>query len=115
MYSDLNSLNNKFCPDLTYIDAAYQRIHDLNNGIAGKKIIDDLTYIVQTEKIYSGGFGFSNIEYLDKPAGAANWGYIEFFKHADNYITAKYYQDGNSKVYMGQFILGEGEWKTPWN
>ena len=112
--SDLSNFNDKFCSDLNYIDAAYQRIHDFNNG-TGKTIINDLTYIVQTQKIYSGCFGFANTNYLDKPTGASNWGYIEFFKHADNYITVKYYQDGNTKVYIGQFILGESVWKTDWN
>ena len=42
-------------------------------------------------------------------------GYIEFFKHADNYVTVKYYQDGNTKVYIGQFILGESNWKIVWS
>ncbi|MFR5242438.1 MAG: hypothetical protein ACLTGA_09655 [Roseburia sp.] len=71
--------------------------------------------MIQTQKIYSGGFGFANIDYSDKPTGSSNWGYIEFFKHADNYVTVKYYQDGNARVYIGQFILGESNWKIAWS
>lgn len=114
-YSDLGSINNKFCSSLDYIDAAYQRVRDINNSSASTKILNDLTYMIQTQKIYSGGFGFANINYADKPTGASNWGYIEFFKHADNYVTVKYYQDGNTKVYIGQFILGESNWKIVWS
>lgn len=113
--SDLGSINNKFCSSLDYIDAAYQRVRDINNSSASTKILNDLTYMIQTQKIYSGGFGFANINYADKPTGASNWGYIEFFKHADNYVTVKYYQDGNTKVYIGQFILGESNWKIVWS
>lgn len=113
--SDLGSINNKFCSSLDYIDAAYQRVRDINNNSASTKILNDLTYMIQTQKIYSGGFGFANINYSDKPTGASNWGYIEFFKHADNYVTVKYYQDGNAKVYIGQFILGESNWKIVWS
>lgn len=115
LYSDFGSINNKFCSSLDYIDAAYQRVRDINNSSASTKILNDLTYMIQTQKIYSGGFGFANINYADKPTGASNWGYIEFFKHADNYVTVKYYQDGNTKVYIGQFILGESNWKIVWS
>lgn len=114
-YSNFGSINNKFCSSLDYIDAAYQRVRDINNSSASTKILNDLTYMIQTQKIYSGGFGFANINYSDKPTGASNWGYIEFFKHADNYVTVKYYQDGNAKVYIGQFILGESNWKIVWS
>ena len=113
--SDFGSINNKFCSSLDYIDAAYQRVRDINNSSASTKILNDLTYMIQTQKIYSGGFGFANIKCADKPTGASNWGYIEFFKHADNYVTVKYYQDGNTKVYIGQFILGESNWKIVWS
>lgn len=113
--SNFGSINNKFCSSLDYIDAAYQRVRDINNSSASTKILNDLTYMIQTQKIYSGGFGFANINYSDKPTGASNWGYIEFFKHADNYVTVKYYQDGNAKVYIGQFILGESNWKIVWS
>ena len=115
LYSNFGSINNKFCSSLDYIDAAYQRVRDINNSSASTKILNDLTYMIQTQKIYSGGFGFANINYSDKPTGASNWGYIEFFKHADNYVTVKYYQDGNAKVYIGQFILGESNWKIVWS
>lgn len=90
------------------------RIVDFISTGQSANMLNDITYIINTKGILSGAFGFSNRLYTDKPAGASNWGYVEYFKHADSYVTVKFYSESNIDIFIGRFILGESTWSQPW-
>ena len=116
-YNALNSnfagIENKISNDKEYVNSLYQRIGDFKNRTSSS-LINDISFMIQTKGIHTGGFGFANVEYADRPSNAPLWGYIEFFHHADGYVTVKYYPDNMPKIYTGQFIIGQSTWAVPW-
>ena len=70
--------------------------------------------MANTKGILSGCFGYANIAYTDKPTGVSDWGYVEYFKHADSYVTVKIYPESTSDFYIGRFALGQSTWSVPW-
>lgn len=90
------------------------RIHDTSGAGKPANLLNDITYMVKEKGILSGEFGYDNMVYSDKPAGESDWGYVKYFKHADNYVTVKIYPESSLTFYAGRFILGETIWKFPW-
>lgn len=112
--SNLTDINGKAPTDLTYISAFIPRIADFIGTGQSANLLNDITYIINTKGILSGAFGYSNRLYIDKPMGITNWGYVEYSKHADSYVTVKLYSEINNDIFIGQFILGESTWSQPW-
>ncbi len=117
----LNALNDnivviksKVTSDLSYITQLVQRVGDQNN--ANSSLLADIIYMINAKGILSGAFGFGNSVYSDRPTGAPYYGYVEYFKHADNYVTVKWYPDniGTHNIYIRQFIISDGAWSTAW-
>lgn len=76
---------------------------------------DTISFIVSDKGIKTGAFGFANISYWDGVPDTPAWGYVEFSKHADNYVTVKYYPETIANgFYIAQFILGESTWAVGW-
>jgi len=73
-------------------------------------LLNDLNYIVGSQGIRTGSFGFANTPYIDVPSGAGTYGYVEFFKHADNYVTVKIYSELDFSIFLNRFVLGSGTW-----
>lgn len=113
LYSNFAGIENKISNDKEYVNSLYQRIGDFKNRTSSS-LINDISFMIQTKGIHTGGFGFANVEYADRPSNASLWGYIEFFHHADGYVTVKYYPDNMPKIYTGQFIIGQSTWAVPW-
>ena len=113
LYSNFAGIENKISNDKEYVNSLYQRIGDFKNRTSSS-LINDISFMIQTKGIHTGGFGFANVEYADRPSNAPLWGYIEFFHHADGYVTVKYYPDNMPKIYTGQFIIGQSTWAVPW-
>lgn len=112
--SNLSDIKGKAPNDLTYISAFIPRIVDFISTGQSANLLNDITYIINTKGILSGAFGYSNRLYTDKPTGATNWGYVEYSKHADSYVTVKFYSESNNDIFIGRFILGESTWSQPW-
>jgi len=75
----------------------------------------DIAYMINVKGIKSGGFGFNDITYIDVPSSAGKWGYVEYFKHADNFVTVKLYPETvENGFYISQFVIGESNWKISW-
>lgn len=118
IYSDFatldTNLTGKFPKDFSYIAAVIPRIGNQIGDGKSASLLTDITFMIQVKGILSGGFGYDNRVYSDKPAGESNWGYVEYFQHADNYVTVKIYPESSLTFYIGRFILGETIWKFPW-
>ncbi len=112
--SNLTALKNKTPSDLSYISNLLPRIGDINGTGQSINLLNDITYMINTKGIISGCFGYSNIAYTDKPSGVSDWGYIEYFKHADSFVTVKIYPENNTDFYIGRFTLGQSTWSTTW-
>lgn len=113
-HDSLATLSGKVTSDLPYITQLYQRVNDQNNGSSSLRA--DIEYMINTKGIRTGGFGFGNTVYSDRPSGSPYYGYIEYFKHSDNYVTVKWYPDniaGNG-LFIRQFIIGDSGWNTAW-
>lgn len=113
----LNSdLGAKFTPDKNYITTAVQRISDvIGDGSSEKSLFSDVLFMVRDKKIRSGCFGFNNMNYFDLPDNVSRWGYVEFFQHADNFITVKLYPESTlPEIFIRRFILGEDNWAENW-
>ena len=97
--SDLASVNSKMPTDLTYITSVMPRIKDII-GIEGQsyQLLSDVAYAISVKGIKSGGFGFNNQLYSDRPVNTSNWGYVEYFQHADNYVTVKLYPESSLDI-----------------
>lgn len=113
-YSNFTGIENKISNDKEYVNSLYQRIGDFKNG-KSSSLINDISFMIQNKGIHTGGFGFANVEYADRPSNAPLWGYIEFFHHADGYVTVKYYADNTPKIYIAQFIIGQSTWAVTWH
>lgn len=111
--SNLNSLKSKAPSDLTYIESFAVRTREQANR-PNVGLIEDITYIINDKGVKTGCYGFANVTYADGPSGAGNYGYVEFFKHADNYVTVKFYPENVDYFYLGRFVLGQPTWSSPW-
>lgn len=112
--SNLTALKNKSPSDLAYISALLPRISDIIGTGQSINLLNDITYMINTKGIQSGCFGYSNIVYTDKPSGVTDWGFVEYFKHADAFVTVKIYPENNTDFYVGRFTLGQSTWSTTW-
>ena len=107
-------MKSKASIDLSYITSFVPRIHDFIGAGQEQYLLSDITYMVNIQNILTGGFGYSNIVYTDKPTGVSNWGYVEYFKHADAYVTVKLYPEDSTSFYIGRFVLGQTTWSSAW-
>lgn len=110
--SDLGEIKSKYPADLTYITSAIPRIKDINNST--NTILKDVQWIISQKGIKSGVYAFANTTYIDAPAGVSSWGYIEFFQHADAYVTVILYPETTQNVYYRRFILTNNTWDNNW-
>ncbi|UWO87156.1 hypothetical protein NQ487_09670 [Hungatella hathewayi] len=113
--SDLASVNSKMPTDLTYITSVMPRIKDII-GIEGQsyQLLSDVAYAISVKGIKSGGFGFNNQLYSDRPVNTSNWGYVEYFQHADNYVTVKLYPESSLDIFIRRFTINTMTWNTDW-
>lgn len=113
--SDLASVNSKMPTDLTYITSVMPRIKDII-GIEGQRyqLLSDVAYAISVKGIKSGGFGFNNQLYSDRPVNTSNWGYVEYFQHADNYVTVKLYPESSLDIFIRRFTINTMTWNTDW-
>ncbi len=111
--NSLNTLKSKAPSDLGYIESFYVRYAEQANR-SNVRIIDDVSYIVNDRGIKIGSYGFARVTYSDGPSGIGDYGYVEFFKHADGYVTVKLYPENVDYFYIGRFILGQTTWSSPW-
>jgi hypothetical protein len=111
--NSLNTLKAKAPSDLAYINSFCTRINDFSNK-TGISLIENITFIIYSKGIKSGCFGFSAVTYVERPNGTGEYGYVEFFKHADNYVTVKFYPETVDYFYIGRFVLGQSTWASPW-
>jgi len=111
--NSLNTLKDKAPSDLWYIISFCTRINDFSSK-AEISLIEDITFIINSKGIKSGCFGFAAVTYVERPNGAGEYGYVEFFKHADNYVTVKFYPETVDYFYIGRFVLGQSTWSSPW-
>lgn len=77
-------------------------------------MISDITYMIKDKRIKTGCFGFADRTYRDVPVEVPKWGYVEYFQHADGYVTVRLYADYSTDIWIAQFILGESEFKIDW-
>ncbi len=113
--TNLNALKSKAPSDLPYISGFVVRINDQIGTGQTASLISDITFMISGKGIKSGSFGFDNMAYSDLPSGAGNWGYVEYFKHADNFVTIKLYPESiTNGFYIAQFIIGQTTWTAPW-
>lgn len=110
--SDLGDIKSKFPTDISYISAAIPRINDLNLG--SSSILKDIVYIINQKGIRSGEFGFNNTTYSDIPSGVDKWGYIQFFQHADNYVTVILYPETSLNTYYRRLNITNNTWEYKW-
>ena len=110
--SNLSAVKNKFSNDLFYINSINQRVNDLSVGNAS--MISDITYMIKDKRIKTGCFGFANRTYSDVPVEVPKWGYVEYFQHADDYVTVRLYADYSTNIWIAQFVLGESKFKIDW-
>lgn len=110
--SNLSAVKNKFSNDLFYINSINQRVNDLSAGNAS--MISDITYMIKDKRIKTGCFGFADRTYSDVPVEVPKWGYVEYFQHADGYVTVRLYADHSTDIWIAQFILGESKFKKDW-
>lgn len=101
--------------DLTYITSVMPRIKDII-GIEGQnyQLLSDVAYAISVKGIKSGGFGFNNQLYSDRPVNTSNWGYVEYFQHADNYVTVKLYPESSLDIFIRRFTINTMTWNTDW-
>lgn len=109
----LTVLKSKAPSDLNYINSLPPRINDFI-GPSSANLLNDITYIINTKGILTGGFGYADVTYSDKPTGTIGWGYVEFFKHADNNVTVKIYPEDSLNFYVCRFTLGQSTWVSAW-
>lgn len=77
-------------------------------------MISDITYMIKDKRIKTGCFGFANRTYSDVPVEAPKWGYVEYFQHADDYVTVRLHADYSTNIWIAQFVLGESKFKIDW-
>ncbi len=111
--NNLTALKNKTPSDLNYINSLPPRINDFI-GPSSANLLNDITYIINAKGILTGGFGYADVTYSDKPTGTIGWGYVEFFKHADNNVTVKIYPEESLNFYVCRFTLGQSTWASAW-
>lgn len=99
---------------MTYITSFIPRVRDFNGSGGSATLLADITYMITERGILTGGFGYSNVAYTDKPAGASNWGYVEYFRHGDDNVTVKIYPGSHAQFFIGRFILGQSIWSVSW-
>jgi hypothetical protein len=110
---EIDEIRAKTPSDLTYIHSFYARKNDISGTTS--TIRGDISYMISMKGILSGGFGFDSVSFTDKPSSAGNWGYIEFFKHADSFVTVKLYPETvENGIFICQFVLGGSDWAFPW-
>lgn len=111
----ITQLNSKMPTDLTYITSVMPRIKDII-GIEGQsyQLLSDVAYAISVKGIKSGGFGFNNQLYSDRPVNTSNWGYVEYFQHADNYVTVKLYPESSLDIFIRRFTINTMTWNTDW-
>lgn len=97
-----------------YKSALIPRLGDIIGTGQSINLLNDITYMVNIKGIQSGCFGYSNNAYTDKPSGVSDWGYIEYFKHADGFVTVKIYPENSIDFYIGRFTLGQFTWVVTW-
>ena len=113
--NDITLLSSKFPDDKSYFTAVIPRVKDITSGADQPTLRIDIEYMIQTEGIKSGEYGFSSTQYNDLPASAPQWGYVKYFQHADNYVTVMVFPDGfTGGILINQFILGQNKWNTTW-
>ena len=110
--SNLGNVESKFPTDISYISAAIPRINDLSLG--SSSILKDIVYIINQKGIRSGEFGFNNTTYSDIPSGVDKWGYIQFFQHADNYVTVILYPETTLNIYYRRLNITNNTWEYKW-
>lgn len=110
--SNLSAVKNKFSNDLFYINSINQRVNDLSVGNAS--MISDITYMIKDKRIKTGCFGFADRTYSDVPVEVPKWGYVEYFQHADGYVTVRLYADYSTDIWIAQFILGKSKFEKDW-
>lgn len=110
--SNLSAVKNKFSNDLFYINSINQRVNDLSVGNAS--MISDITYMIKDKRIKTGCFGFADRTYSDVPVEVPKWGYVEYFQHADGYVTVRLYADHSTDIWIAQFILGKSKFEKDW-
>lgn len=110
--SNLSAVKNKFSNDLFYINSINQRVNDLSVGNAS--MISDITYMIKDKRIKTGCFGFADRTYSDVPVEVPKWGYVEYFQHADSYVTVRLYADHSTDIWIAQFILGKSKFEKDW-
>jgi hypothetical protein len=110
---EIDEIRAKTPSDLSYIHSFYARKNDISGTTS--TIRGDISYMISMKGILSGGFGFDSVNYTDKPSAVGNWGYIEFFKHADSFVTVKIYPETvENGIYICQFVLGGSDWEFAW-
>lgn len=109
---NLSAVKNKFSNDLFYINSINQRVNDLSVGNAS--MISDITYMIKDKRIKTGCFGFADRTYSDVPVEVPKWGYVEYFQHADDYVTVRLYADHSTDIWIAQFILGKSKFEKDW-
>lgn len=113
--SNLSAVKNKFSNDLFYINSVNQRVNDLSGeNVSMVSMISDITYMIKDKRIKTGCFGFADRTYSDVPAEVPKWGYVEYFQHADDYVTVRLYADYSTNIWIAQFVLGESKFKIDW-
>lgn len=110
--SNLSAVKNKFSNDLFYINSVNQRVNDLSGE--NVSMISDITYMIKDKRIKTGCFGFADRTYSDVPAEVPKWGYVEYFQHADDYVTVRLYADYSTNIWIAQFVLGESKFRIDW-
>lgn len=100
---------------MSYISSFTVRINDQIGMGTPWPLRSDIISMITDKGIKSGCFGFDNKNYNDTPPSVGKWGAVEFFKHADNFVTVKLYPESvESGFYISQFVIGESDWKIPW-
>lgn len=77
-------------------------------------MISDITYMIKDKRIKTGCFGFADRTYSDVPVEVPKWGYVEYFQHADSYVTVRLYADHSTDIWIAQFILGKSKFEKDW-
>ena len=73
-----------------------------------------ISWYINDKGIKSGSFGYSNVIYNDSPDPQnMKWGNVEFFKHADDYVTVLLYSEYQINPYIRRLDSKSGQWKTP--